>query len=203
MMWIPVVITLVVVFIIAAAFMSQRDKDPEDLFLLVASTVYITGLSLGFLVTGFATPTLDTWPWAIGVRVIWQLGGTVLILVFILRFAIRNGNAGKRSVWVLTGLAAALGLAAAYNPLRDLVSGPQVLRVTDFDKKLTRNLKSPTSRIFITLKAITPDGQPREIHLAGWSADTADDLLGRCGSTTGATVTVLVHVGNVLAAKCP
>lgn len=205
MMWIPVGIALVVVIILVAAYASQRrsDQDPASLFLMVASAIYITGLLLGALVTGLASPTLETWPWAIGVRAAWQLVGTALILVCIGRYAVENVGAGKRALWALAGVAAALGLVAASNPVRDLVSGPEVLRMTGFEKTLKRSFRSPAGYIFITLKGRAPDGRMREIELAGWGANTAEDLLDQCESPDGATVTVLVHVGRVLAVRCP
>lgn len=208
MMWLPVVITLVVVIIVAAAFLSQGrgNRDLETLFLVMTITIFITGLSMGFFVTHFASPTLATWPWAIGVRATWQLGGTLLILAYLWRSAVKNGNARKWFVWALAGVAAALGLAAARNPVLDLVSGPQELRLVAFDKSLVRttfNRGGPEVRIFANMKVISPDGQPRDIDLAGWSAETADEILDRCESLDGATVTVLAHVERVLEVRCP
>lgn len=135
MMWLPVLITLVAVIIVAAAFLSQdrSSRDLETLFLVMTITVFITGLSMGFFVTHFASPTLATWPWAIGVRAAWQLGGTLLVLAYLWRSAVRNGNTRRWFVWAMAGVTATLGIAAARNPVLDLVSGPQVFRVDNFE----------------------------------------------------------------------
>lgn len=208
MMWLPVGITLVVMLIVAAAFLSQgrSNWDLGDLSLVMVISVYVTGLSIGFLVTAFASPTLETWPWAIGVRAAWQLGGTLLVLAHIWRSKGMSWRRGGRPAWVLAGIASALGLAAAYNPVRDLVAGPAVLRVTDFDVAHVRAVYrrgGPGESIFATMQASSPDGRPRTLDLAGWGANTAEEMLGQCESPVGATVTVLAHVERVLEVRCP
>lgn len=209
MMWLPVGITLVVVLIVVAAFLSQgrSNWDLGDLSLVLVILVYVTGLSVGFLVTAFASPTLATWPWAIGVRAAWQLGGTVLFLAHIWRSKAMSWGRDGRSALALAGIAAALGLAAAYNPIRDLGAGPQTLHVTSFDVTHVTALASRGSgaeaRIFATLEMSDDSGRASALDLAGWGANTAEEMLGQCESPIGATVTVLAHVERVLEVRCP
>jgi hypothetical protein len=83
MTWSPILlvpfIAIAVVGIVLAVALSSKQSLGMSVFTLFAVLVFATGACLGFLLTNFSSPTVETWWWALAARVGWTCGGAVLL----------------------------------------------------------------------------------------------------------------------------
>ena len=204
MFWGPMLIVWIimvgVVICVSAAVVVTRLRGESigmNPFTVVAIVIFCTGL-LGFFVTGFASPTPQTWWQAPLVRVIWQLGGAVFVAIMVLI----EGD-GEMPVRVLAVVFLAVGVASSFNPLRDLIQGPLLLRgKPDLNVVKTHNNARGGAAIWANLRLTAPDGSQHEIDMAGWGATEAIDKLQGCEDAENVELLVLRHLERVLDAHC-
>ncbi len=164
---------------------------------LLAVTIFVTSV-LGYYVTGFASPTPETWSHALIVRVLWQFGGGVFVAL-----AVVIEGRGSLVTWILGLVFLGLGFLMGYNPLLDLVHGPLLLRgkahltVTE----IHRNTRGGDA-IWANLVLTATDGTPHTINMAGWGATEAMDKLDECENTDNVELLVLPRLQRVIEARC-
>jgi hypothetical protein len=170
-------------------------------FILLASTVFVTGLSLGGLLTAFSSPTRDTWWWALTGRVTWTIGGAALMDVAIFSAAFASTHR-KIWFWILLGCLPALGGVACASAVFDLVRGPVTLRgVPALD--VTRFHRARGSDgIEATLELVDEKGALTSLDFAGWGANEAQRKIDGCPPDRNLRIQVLRHVQRVLDVVC-
>jgi len=189
-----------VLICVMAAVISTRVKGESigvNPLTLLAVVIFVTSV-LGYFVTGFASPTPETWSQAPLVRVLWQFGGGSLLAL-----AVVIEGRGSLITWILGLIFLGLGLAMSYNPLLDLVHGPLLLRgkVDLTVTKIHRNTKGGDA-IWANLVLTAPDGTPHTINMAGWGATEAIDKLDECENTNSVELLVLPRLQRVIEARC-
>lgn len=153
---------------------------------------------LGFLVTGFSSPTAESWWQALLVRIGWQLGSGIFLAVMLL---IEGGD--QRALQILALILATIGAAMSFNPMRDLIQGPLLLRGRiDLTVVRTHIAYRGGAKIYADLNLKAADGSQTEINMAGWGATDAIDKLQNCHDGDVVEVLVLRHLERVLNAKC-
>jgi len=153
---------------------------------------------LGFLVTGFSSPTLESWWQALLVRVGWQLGSAIFLAVMIL-----FEDPSQRTLQIFALVLLTIGLAVTFNPMRDLVQGPLRLRgKMDLSVFRTHIAYRGGPKIYADLQLTAADGSQTEINMAGWGATEAIEKLEGCHDGDTVEVIVLRHLERVLDARC-
>lgn len=202
MLWLVWVIAVPVVLVVAGVVVGERWRSgrwPEELELVVGCTAFGSSL-LGCFVTAMASPTLATWWQAPLVRAIWQIGGAVVLCVCTWHFAADNGAQRSPAIRFLLGAALLAGLALGFNPVLDLLSGPQLLRgVSEIN---VTHSHGPGAKIWANFKAKDASGSTHEVDLTGWSANDALERLERCEGASELDVVVLLHLDRVLDVRC-
>jgi hypothetical protein len=168
-------------------------------FTLVAATVFSTGLLLGYFVTHESSPTLATWWEAPLGRVVWQVGGGLLVSVAILLEARRGYALGSAKVWISVAGFVLVGLLLPLNAERDLLAGPRVFEAVALHTEKTHGWRAS---IGANLRVRADDGSERELELAGWAANDAEDRLERCARSARIRISVLEHLERVLDVRC-
>ncbi|MFA5854505.1 MAG: hypothetical protein WC866_05505 [Patescibacteria group bacterium] len=199
-------IALSVTLIVTWAAASHRVKgEPIGMALLTlaAITFWFTGLILGFFVTHFSSPTLETWWHALVVRVAWQIGGALLFGLAILTDALLTGARLRRpGTWLFVAVCVAIGALASFNPLRDLIEGPAVLRgAAQIDVERHTRVKGGAS-IRAEVRLTTPDGDRYAWNLVGWPAEKAEEALGQCVDMDDVEITMLRRTKRVIDTHC-
>lgn len=204
MAWSPILLVGVilagVVICVSVALIALRlrsDSLGVKPLTFVAILVFCTSLP-GFLVTNFSSPTLATWWHALLVRVVWQLGGAVFLAIMVV-----SEGPVERPLRVFAVVLLLIGMAISFNPLRDLIEGPLLLRgrpslkVVKFYNKFRGK-----NQIWGTLRVTNQDGSEEEVDLAGWGATEAIEKLDVCREDGDVELVVLRHVERVLDVRC-
>ena len=153
---------------------------------------------LGFLVTGFSSPNAEAWWQALLVRVGWQLGSAIFLAVMVL---IEGGE--QRALQIFALVLVAIGVAITFNPIRDLIQGPLLLRgKMDLSVFRTHIAYRGGGKIYADLHLKAANGSQTEISMVGWGATEAIDKLDGCHDGDTVEVLVLQHLERVLDAKC-
>ncbi len=200
------VITLAVFLIVVGVGVSHRMKGtPIGMALATfgAVTVVATGFTVGFFVTHFSSPTLETWWWALAVRVVWQIGGALFFAITILAAAeLGRGGFRKAGPWIFVLVCAAVGTLAALNPLRDLATGPFVTRGTAELEVDRRTRVRGGAGIWAQMHVTTTDGAQYTFSMTGWAAEKTEEILKKCEGTNEVEITMLRRTKRVLDARC-
>lgn len=201
-MWLVEVIAgLSVACVIGVYIYARRQGMSMDFngFTLVAATVFATGVMLGYFVTHESSPTLATWWQAPLGRVVWQLGGSLLVVAALLLEARRNYALDSVKVWIAVAGFVLAGVLLPVNAERDLLAGPRTLEAVGLKTVETHGWRAS---IWANLRVRAPDGSEREIDLGGWAADDAEARLAHCAHAARITVTVLTHLDRILDVRC-
>jgi hypothetical protein len=108
---------------------------------VIAIVFFSTGAFLGFFVTNFSPATPHDWWISALIRVVWQLGGALAVTASAFREAMW---VDKKNVTKLGAGMIAVGLLLCYNPLLDLIQGPEVLHghlEVEFERSHTDDAK--------------------------------------------------------------
>ena len=202
------IIALSVTFIVAGAAYSHRVKGESiGMALLTVASIafWITGLVLGFFVNHFSSPTIQTWWWALAIRVALQVGGAIFFGLAILADTLLTGNTKavrKPGGWIFVALCIVIGALVSLNPLRDLIEGPIIRRGT-LDLEVVRHarVRGGTS-IRAEMQLVSPDGSRYETKMVGWPAEKTEEILEQCDSTNDVEIIMLRQMERVLDVRC-
>jgi hypothetical protein len=199
-----IALTVMVIFVGVALDTKRRGQSVGSVFLLSSCVIFGTGACLGFLLTNFASPTLETWWWALAARAVWTLGGAVLLTIAIALEARGAYTLREPQVWALMAGLLLVGGLLCFNPLRDLLEGPQELQgVPELEVTRTHSGTRGGGGIWASLALRDKQDQPVELDFAGWGATTAEERLEGCALGQPVRLWVLRHVQQVLEVSCP
>jgi len=188
----------VILCLAIAVILSRRDgaslgMKPLTFFAIV---LFCTSF-LGVLLTAFSSPTLESWWQALLVRVMWQVGGGIFIAVMVWL------EGKERPIQILAMVLFSIGVIIAFNPLRDLIQGPLVLRgKMDLTVTHIHIAYRGGAKIYADLHLQAADGTQSDINVSGWRATKAIEKLDGCQDGDTVELVVLRHVEQVLDAKC-
>lgn len=189
----------VVICVAVALILTRRRVDSMGVkpLTFLAIIVFCTSF-LGFFVTAFSSPNAESWWQALLVRVGWQLGSAIFLVVMLL---IEGGD--QRALQIFALVLLTIGVAMTFNPMRDLIQGPLLLRGTmDLSVFKTHIAYRGGGKIFADLHLKAENGSQTEINMVGWGATEAIDKLEGCHDGDTVEVIVLRHMKRVLDAKC-
>ncbi|HJX92568.1 MAG TPA: hypothetical protein VJ372_18860 [Pyrinomonadaceae bacterium] len=109
--WIILAGVLICVMAVAITTKVRGESIGVNPLTLLAVTIFVTS-ALGYFVTGFVSRTPETWSHALLTRVLWQLGGGVLLAL-----AVVIEGRGSLVTWILGVVFLGLGFLMSYNPL--------------------------------------------------------------------------------------
>lgn len=146
---------------------------------IVAVTCFATGAFGGFLLTGMPSLTEGNWLLLVGGRVLWQLGGAIWL-------GLATAALFEATRWKFALPFAVVGVLLCFNPLLDLVRGPEIL-----EGKLTRveylegsvwTTRAPTKTIDAIIEVETRDGERTRFQPSGRHANQWSETLRQCQS---------------------
>lgn len=200
--FIAVSVTLIVTWA-AAAHRVKGEPIGMALLSLAAITFWFTGLVLGYFVTHFSSPTPETWWWALGVRVAWQIGGALFFGLALLTDALLAGaSLRKPAGWIFVTACMTIGALASINPLIDLIRGPAIMRGSAEIQVERRARVKGGASIRAELRLTAPDGTRNEWSMVGWPAEKAEAALAQCTNMNDVEITLLRHTKRVIDVRC-
>ena len=169
---------------------------------IIATTIFVSGALVAFALTSLPKLTLHNWIYWAGGRIVWQLGGAVWF-----GFAIWDAVETYEDRWKGAAVGALLGLALCFNPVLDLIRGPQlwegrVVHVKIWEERIYRNLGAYSITIHARINIKTQDNE-QQIKLSGRQVNLWGAVFDHCYQSGGMTrAVVLQHLNVVLDADC-
>ncbi len=170
--------------------------------LLAATTIFACGVLCAPLLTALPQLTLRNWIYWVGGRIVWQLGGTIWFGI-----AFWEAVDGKEFRWKGAALGALLGLALCFNPVLDIICGPQlwegrVTHVEIWEGEVFRVGSGHTPTIHARITIETQEREQR-IKLSGRQVNLWGAVFDHCYESGGMMrAVVLQHLNVILDADC-
>jgi hypothetical protein len=179
---------------------SKLQRQLSDLMLIIALIFFVTGAFCGFFLTSLPKLTHNNWFWLFAGRIAWQLGGAIW-------FCASVCDPQGESQWkgAVTGII--LGGLLCFNPLFDIIKGPQKIEgiVTDVQVshgKIWRKNGAYSNTIHSRIYIETTDKR-HQIKLSGRQANLWSDKFMSCKKPSCAVHTlILLHTNIVLDISC-
>lgn len=144
---------------------------------IIAITCFATGAFGGFLLTGMPSLTEGNWLYLVGGRVLWQLGSAIWL-------GLATAALFEATRWKFVLPCALVGGLLCFNPLLDLVRGPQVIEGKLAQVKYLEGTlwttRMPTKTIEAIIEVETRDGGRERYHPRGRHANQWSETLRRC-----------------------
>lgn len=180
--------------------MKTATNSNSEWMIVAATTFFVTGAFSAGAFTALPKLTLDNWMYWVGGRIVWQLGGAIWFGI-----ALCDALGEQEYRWKGAALAALLGLALCFNPVLDVIRGPQVWEGQVTDASIWRwDEPPPDEGPRIKARIIIENvGQERQIKLSGRQANIWGPMFQDFNeSKCTIHMVVLQHSKIVLDAKC-
>lgn len=169
---------------------------------IAATTFFASGAFCAFALTALPKLTLDNWIYWVGGRIVWQLGGAIWFGV-----ALCDALEAQGCRWKGAALGTLLGLALCFNPVLDVIRGPQVWEgqvkyVRIWEERTFRPTggSSPTIHARITVET---KGQEHQLKLSGRQVNIWGTIFQDCYESNCTIHTVVLqHLNVVLDTDC-
>lgn len=169
---------------------------------IAATTFFASGALCAFALTALPKLTLDNWIYWVGGRIVWQLGGAVWFGV-----AFWDAVETYEDRWKGAALGALLGLALCFNPVLDVIRGPQVWEgqvkyVRIWQERTFRSTGGSSLTIHARITVETK-GQEHQLKLSGRQVDIWGTIFQDCYESNCTIHTVVLqHLNVVLDTDC-
>ncbi len=167
---------------------------------VAALVFFATGAFCGFFLTALPRLTLHDWIYWVGARIIWQLGGAIW-------FGAAVCVPLAEPYWKGTALGALLGLVLCFNPVLDVVRGPErwegkITRIVIWNDQIWRRSGGYSLTVHGQVD-IRGQGNAYQLELSGRQVSEWEKIFRQCHESNSTIhAVVLRHLNVVLEADC-